>query len=40
MIARNGEEWMKFLGTDARLYKYPFEEQALIYAQRPGGACA
>ena len=27
---------MKFLGTDARLYKYPFEEQALIYAQRPG----
>ncbi len=38
-IARNGEEWTKFLGTAARLYKYPFEDQMLIYAQRPG-ACA
>jgi len=40
-IARNGEEWTKFLGTAARLYKYPFEDQMLIYAQRPGArACA
>ncbi|GFI30544.1 hypothetical protein IMSAGC013_01934 [Lachnospiraceae bacterium] len=40
-IARNGEEWTKFLDTAARLYKYPFEDQMLIYAQRPGArACA
>lgn len=34
-ISRNGEEWTKFLGTAARLYKYPFKDQMLIYAQRP-----
>lgn len=34
-IARNGQEWMKYLDTAARLYKYPFNEQMLIYAQRP-----
>ena len=40
-IAGNGEEWTKFLDTAARLYKYPFEDQMLIYAQRPGArACA
>ena len=40
-IARDGEEWAKFLNTAARLYKYPFEDQMLIYAQRPGArACA
>ena len=40
-IARNGEEWAKFLNTAARLYKYLFEDQMLIYAQRPGArACA
>ncbi len=39
--ARNGEEWTKYLTTAARLYKYPFEEQMLIYAQRPdASACA
>lgn len=39
-IARNGQEWMKYLDT-ARLYKYPFNEQMLIYAQRPdASACA
>lgn len=40
-IARNGQEWMKYLDTAARLYKYPFKEQMLIYAQRPdASACA
>lgn len=40
-IARNGQEWMKYLDTAARLYKYPFNEQMLIYAQRPdASACA
>ncbi len=39
--SKNGEEWMKYLTTAARLYKYPFEDQMLIYAQRPdASACA
>ena len=40
-IAKNGQEWTKYLTTAARLYKYPFHEQMLIYAQRPDAtACA
>lgn len=40
-IARNREEWTSYLTTAARLYKYPFQEQVLIYAQRPdASACA
>jgi len=40
-VARNGQEWTKYLDTAARLYKYPFHEQLLIYAQRPQAtACA
>ena len=27
--------WTDFLNTAARLYKYPYHEQLLIYAQRP-----
>ena len=35
------QEWAGFLNTAARLYKYPFHEQLLIYAQRPDAtACA
>ena len=35
------DAWAGFLKTAARLYKYPFEEQILIYAQRPDAtACA
>ena len=34
-------EWTAFLETAARLYKYPFHEQMMIYAQRPDAtACA
>ena len=34
-------EWTAFLSTAARLYKYPFHEQMMIYAQRPDAtACA
>ena len=29
------KEWTAFLSTAARLYKYPFHEQMMIYAQRP-----
>ena len=35
------KEWTAFLITAARLYKYPFHEQMMIYAQRPDAtACA
>ena len=40
-VTKNGEEWAKYLNTAARLYKYAFEDQMLIYAQRPdANACA
>ena len=29
------QEWAGFLTTVARLYKYPFHEQMMIYAQHP-----
>lgn len=33
--------WTGFLGTVGRLYKYPYHEQLMIYAQRPDAtACA
>ena len=35
------QEWAGFLTTAAQLYKYPFHEQLMIYAQRPDAtACA
>lgn len=35
------QEWTAFLTTASRLYKYPFHEQLMIYAQRPDAtACA
>ena len=34
-------EWASLLGTISRLYKYPFHDQLMIHAQRPGAtACA
>ena len=40
-ITTSSEEWKKFLTTAGRMYKYPFEDQVLIYAQRPNAtACA
>lgn len=40
-ITQSPENWMKFLDTASRVYKYPFHEQILIYAQRPDAiACA
>lgn len=40
-VSKNGGEWAKYLTTAARLYRYPFEDQMLIYAQRPEAtACA
>ena len=35
------ERWAGFLSTSARLYKYPYPDQLMIYAQRPDAtACA
>ena len=40
-IVENELEWMAFLDTAMRVYKYTFNEQMLIYAQRPDAtACA
>ena len=40
-ISGSFERWTGFLETAARLYKYPFHEQLMIYAQRPEAtACA
>ena len=40
-ITSDVQSWTDFLQTAAKLYKYPFEEQVLIYAQRPDAtACA
>jgi DNA methylase len=40
-ITQSREEWTSFLETSSRLYKYPFNEQLLIFAQRPDAkACA
>ena len=32
------QEWQKFLSAAATLYKYPFTDQVMIYAQRPDAA--
>lgn len=40
-VTANPHAWADFLRTASHLYKYPFEEQILIYAQRPdAAACA
>lgn len=40
-VTDNPRTWEVFLQTAARLYKYPYEEQILIYAQHPNAtACA
>jgi len=40
-ITSSYRSWTAFLATAARLYKYPYNEQLMIYAQRPNAtACA
>ena len=34
-LTSSWNEWMGFLNTASRLYKYPFQDQLMIYAQRP-----
>ncbi|WP_294753249.1 hypothetical protein [uncultured Ruminococcus sp.] len=40
-IAESKDNWLKFLDTASRMYKYSFDDQVLIHAQRPDTrACA
>lgn len=40
-ISKSPNEWMSFLKTSAWMYKFSFDDQLLIYAQRPDAkACA
>ena len=40
-ITENTDNWTAFLASCANLYKYPFADQLMIYAQRPDAtACA
>ena len=40
-VADSFEDWTGFLAMAGRLYKYPFDQQLMIYAQRPNAvACA
>lgn len=40
-IVSNGEKYMAFLNTAANTYKYSFQDQVLIHAQKPNAiACA
>lgn len=40
-ISSSPRDWMNYLDTAARLYRYPFMDQLLIHAQRPQAtACA
>lgn len=37
-ITWNQANWTAFLRMASRLYKYPFQEQLLIFAQRPSAS--
>ena len=40
-LTKSQQNWTAFLTTAARLYKYPYHEQLMIYSQRPEAtACA
>ena len=40
-VTQNANGWMQYLDVASRFFKYPFDEQLLIYAQRPNAtACA
>ncbi|MBQ9361105.1 MAG: DEAD/DEAH box helicase family protein [Lachnospiraceae bacterium] len=40
-IAQSGENWKSFLRLAGQVYKYPFDDQVLIFAQKPDAtACA
>lgn len=37
-LTKSPENWMRFLETAGRIYKYPFEDQVMIHVQRPDAA--
>ena len=39
-FAASPEKWRNFLDTAARLYKYDFKSQVLIWSQRPDATAA
>lgn len=40
-VTKDPKNWVKFLNTASRVYRYPFHEQLMIHAQRPQAtACA
>ena len=40
-ISRSPQDWMKYLDTASKLYRYSFSDILLIHAQRPDAvACA
>ena len=40
-VSGSPRDWMRYLGTASRLYRYPFSDTLLIHAQRPdAAACA
>ena len=40
-VTQDVNGWKSYLNTASRIYKYPFDDQLLIYAQRPDArACA
>ena len=34
-VSSSPKDWMKYLDTAAKLYRYPFSDTLLIHAQRP-----
>lgn len=41
LVTNTPEQWLQYLDMAARIYRYPFQDQILIYAQCPGAiACA
>ena len=40
-VSQSPADWMRFMDTASRMYRYSFPDQLLIYAQRPNAtACA
>ena len=39
-VSQSPADWMRFMDTASRMYRYSFPDQILIYAQRPNAtAC-
>ena len=37
-LTRSPDNWMRFIETAGKIYKYPFEDQVMIHVQRPDAA--